>query len=129
MAFWLPVISIALRLVGYVRLRRFIEHWVPLQRHVALSKPNLEFARRLAELAAIAGRQPGIDATCLRQALLVYAWLRHEGFDPEFRLGGRKMDGKFDAHAWLELGGLPLDQVPSGFVCWPRHSARGSSNG
>jgi hypothetical protein len=58
--------------------------------------------------AAVRGALP---ATCLRQSLLIYWLLRRRGFDPELKLGVRKEQAGFDAHAWVELQGVALGQA------------------
>ena len=72
--------------------------------------PALEHAERVAKLANIAGRRGVLHATCLPQALLVQWWLRRQGWDAKLKLGTRKQDGHFDAHAWVELDKQALAQ-------------------
>ena len=36
--------------------------------------------------------------------------LLRRGFAPELKIGVRKQDGAFDAHAWVELQGVALGQ-------------------
>jgi hypothetical protein len=107
---WLPLISSSLRAVGYVRTRRWIEKLSSVKSPRAATDNDLQSSERLAQLAAIAGRRGAVTATCLRQSLLVYGWLRHRGFAPELMLGVRKQEGAFDAHAWVELEGRALGQ-------------------
>jgi hypothetical protein len=70
---------------------------------------DLTHARHLAWLANIAGRRGPLAATCLRQSLLVYGLLRRRGLSPEIRWGVRRDPNDFDAHAWVELDGYPLE--------------------
>ena len=67
------------------------------------SRDDINAACRLAQLAAIAGRHGAVAATCLRQSLLVYGWLRWRGLDPKLLLGIMPENGSFQAHAWVEL--------------------------
>lgn len=69
-------------------------------------------AQRLAQLAAIAGRRGLYANTCLRQALAVQWWLRRRGLPAQLRIGARRNGGTLDAHAWVELAGMPLAQGP-----------------
>ena len=107
---WLPVISLSLRLSGYMRTRRLVERFSPVKAPQTATALDLQSAERLAQLAAIAGRRGAVTATCLRQSLLVYGWLRRRGLAPEHVLGVRKLDDSFDAHAWVELQGIALGQ-------------------
>ena len=106
----LPLVSLLLRLAGYVRARALIERWSPASTPRAADPAELQSAERLARLAAIAGRRGAIAATCLRQSLLLHFLLRRRGLGPELKLGVRKHDGNFDAHSWVELQGQPLAQ-------------------
>ena len=80
-----------------------------------------ELARgeRLARLAAIAGRHGPVEATCLRQSLLVYGLLRRRGSAPELKIGVRREDTAIAAHAWVELAGVSLDQTPRNHSPFP----------
>jgi hypothetical protein len=106
----LPVLRIALRRWGYTRTRAAIERWTARYPKRAPSRRDLETAESLAELAKIAGRRAPLAATCLPQALAVYAVLRRRGLDPVLRIGVRKTEDRFEAHAWVELAGWPLAQ-------------------
>lgn len=115
----LPLVSLLLRMAGYVRFRRWLEG---LSRRAATrpaSAVELREAHRLAELASIAGARGAVNATCLRQALLVYWRLRRRGFQPALRIGVRREMGVFDAHAWVELEGEPLAQPKLAHVPFP----------
>ena len=107
----LPLIEAALRLFDYQQTQRWLERH---SRHAGsrrASPSDLSAAQDLANLASIAGRHGVIKATCLRQSLLLYWLLRRRGLDPQLKLGVRKQDGIFDAHAWVELEGVALAQT------------------
>lgn len=105
----LPMVSLTLRLAGYKRTRSLVE-WLSGHRHTRAANPlELETAYRLAQLAATAGRRGPVQATCLRQALVVYGVLRRRGLRPELRFGVRREDDGIGAHAWVELEHRSLD--------------------
>ncbi|KZM79398.1 hypothetical protein A0J59_09680 [Cellulosimicrobium sp. I38E] len=66
---------------------------------------------------------PGVDGTCLRQALVVGHVLRRRG--PRLVLGVAKRDGTVSAHAWVEVQGWVVDDFhlhagrPAGFERLP----------
>jgi hypothetical protein len=106
----LPVIRLSLRTRGYTRTRATVERWT---RNAGIRKPSrrdLQSAEDLARLAQIAGRRGVTVATCLPQALAVYAAIRRRGLAPALQIGVRKQDDRFEAHAWVELAGIPLAQ-------------------
>jgi hypothetical protein len=107
----LITISALLRMFGVVRTRRWLER---LSRNAAprgADAEDLQFAKRLTHLTDIAGRRGAVTATCLRQSLLIYWLLRRRGLAPELKIGVRKEQATFDAHAWVELQGVALGQL------------------
>jgi hypothetical protein len=100
----LPLIHVALASAGYLRTRRWLERISERSPRHEPDTEELAYARRLTELAAIAGRRGLVAATCLRQSLLVYTLLRRRGLDPELQIGVRKDGAGFEAHAWVSLG-------------------------
>jgi Transglutaminase-like superfamily len=61
-------------------------------------------AARLVD--AVAGCYPNI--TCLKKSLILLRLLRKRGIAAELRLGVRKVDDDFTAHAWIEYSGRTL---------------------
>jgi hypothetical protein len=56
-----------------------------------------------------AARHTPFSAQCLHRSLALYLWLRRDGIDSLVRVGVRKMDDEFKAHAWVELEGLVVN--------------------
>lgn len=106
----LLVVAAMLRVLGVFRTRRWLERFSNHAAFRVADSDGLRAAERLAELAAIAGRRGAITVTCLRQSLLVYWLLRRRGFAPDLKIGMRSLDGVVDGHAWVELGGVALNQ-------------------
>ena len=46
---------------------------------------------------------------CLAQSLALAWLLGRRGVATDLRLGVSRQQGKFDAHAWLELDGVPIN--------------------
>jgi len=108
--FWLPWISFSLKFFGYLRTRDFLSRKTAnIELHQADSA-ELARAERAAELLSIAGRRGLMSATCLRQSVLLEYWLKRQGLAAEIKIGVRKENTLFDAHAWVELNGIPLAQ-------------------
>ena len=106
----LPVVSIMLRVVGLrrsARVLRCLSQPRPLSD--ASAKDDL---RRVAEtiagaVQAVARRHP-FPSSCLSRSLVVWSLLRRRGVDSHLRIGVRKQEGRFQAHAWVEHRGRPL---------------------
>lgn len=62
-------------------------------------------ADRLAYLVEVASRHHFLQPTCLEKALILSRILRKRGQEADLRIGTSTKNGKFEAHAWVELGG------------------------
>jgi len=95
------------------------------------SSVNPERAGYCVELAS---RLHPLDPTCLKKALVLYALLTRIGFDLQLLIGATKIEGKLDAHAWLEhqgrviLGGLGHERY-STLCCLDRSMVRAHREG
>jgi hypothetical protein len=63
--------------------------------------------RRLRIARRVADNWPFGTGPCLRASLVEGHLLRR--FNPVLRVGADRQEGRFVAHAWLEVGGLRLD--------------------
>lgn len=111
----LPLISLGLRLFGTLRTRRWLE--ANSERDIQpLDQAALQNSIRLGQLVEVAGNQSPLPSNCLRKSLLLYWLLRRRGQSPRFVIGVRKQPESFDAHAWVQLGDVPLLSWGDGFV-------------
>lgn len=106
----LPLVHLALALFSFLRVRGFLERHSANRPPADCTPAAVADAARLAELAEIAGRRGAIAASCLRQALVVWWWLRRRGLPAQLRIGVSGGGAAFAAHAWVELDGVALAQ-------------------
>jgi len=99
----LPAITVALRYGGLRRTRALLDR---LARHRSPQRP-LSPAQSARLVAAVARRAP-FRAPCLSRALTLETMLRLQGASPLLRIGVRKVEGRFEAHAWIEHEGSAL---------------------
>lgn len=107
----LPWVACSLRCFGYLRTRAFLSYFVDGSGLHDANATQLLRAQRSAELVALAGRRGLIRATCLRQSLLLEYWLKRRGLAATIKIGVRKEQDDFDAHAWVELNQHALGQT------------------
>lgn len=69
-------------------------------------------AQHVARLVAIAAAHSPIHVACLHRSLVLWWLLRREGVPSQLRLGAHAGAGPFGAHAWVQYGGVALDQLP-----------------
>ncbi|NED99597.1 lasso peptide biosynthesis B2 protein [Phytoactinopolyspora halotolerans] len=133
-------VEVGLRVTTLPRLARLVGTPLRLDTDAAIAEPASATAaglrlppaaiRRLRAVRRVMRHWPFGD-TCLRRALVSGQLLR--GSHPELRVGVAKIDGKIQAHAWLEIGGTSLD--PGGAAAHlplesvPRPAGDGPSGG
>lgn len=110
-SFRLPATWVALRLYGLNKARCMAESPRPV-RPLTATLPAMAFAQRCAELTAIAARNGPYRANCLHQSLALCHVLRQHGLPARLRIGVLPQVRPFQAHAWVELDGIPLGQQP-----------------
>ncbi len=58
-----------------------------------------------------AARRGAYRATCLPQSLTLWWLLKRQGIEGDLRFGARKEAGRMEAHAWVEINGIPLNET------------------
>lgn len=80
-----------------------------IRRDPAIQLSAVEFARAAEWSVNAAARHLPLRANCLDRALTLWWMLRRRGLPAELRIGARKEQGRFEAHAWVELSGAIFD--------------------
>jgi Transglutaminase-like superfamily len=104
---------IGLRVGGLRRWKELLVRLAPLRTpgaDVVLSgQPEMEVARRVAAIQEAVSRHLPWQASCLEKSLVLWWQLGRRGIAAEMRIGARKEAGRFEAHAWVELGTVVLN--------------------
>jgi len=66
--------------------------------------------KQTCRMVGAAQRQSPVKFTCLEESLVLWYLLRGQGIVVRLCVGVRKIDKKFEAHAWVEYGGEALNQ-------------------
>jgi hypothetical protein len=101
----LPLLSLALWSMGFRRLQAWLLRR-PASHPSGDCSPDAATVARLVNAAA--NNLPG-HHTCLPRSLLLQFLLRRGGIDCQLMIGVRKLDGRLDAHAWVECSGVPVN--------------------
>lgn len=72
----------------------------------------VDYAQRCAALTGIAARHGLFPGNCLPQALVLQDLLHRRGLAAELRIGVLPGSNPLQAHAWVELEGVPLGANP-----------------
>ncbi|MDH4096298.1 MAG: lasso peptide biosynthesis B2 protein [Betaproteobacteria bacterium] len=102
----LPLAWLRLRTTGLRRMQAWAE------RPPAREDFRLDEAAGIGRLVNIAARHAPWRATCLTRSLLLVRMLRERGAAAQLRIGVRLVGGALDAHAWVELDGVPVNDAP-----------------
>lgn len=70
-----------------------------------------EQARAIARIVKIAAEHGVYPARCLQQTLVLWCLLRRNHIESEIRFGARKEGSELQAHAWVEVGGVALNEA------------------
>ena len=103
----LAFIDLALRLLGFARSVALVKKLAGKRTVVTTTRAA---AMPVCQRVITAGVfYPG-RALCLEQSLVLFVLLRRRGVGAELRLGVQPYP--FNAHAWVELDGVPLNETP-----------------
>jgi hypothetical protein len=111
-AILLPLVRWSLRLRGYGKTFTSLQKRV---RHQATGLETRPEAREAVQLTCrmlrAAVRYSLAQFTCLEESLTLWYLLREQGIPACLRIGVRKENEEFEAHAWVEHGGEALNQL------------------
>src|SRR5262245_23875419 len=99
----LLAIDLALRTRGFARVAAGLD-----RRPAGESQNGEKAVEPWVRAIDVAARHHLYPMRCLTRALALRSCLRDEGVEAELRFGVRKEGPELAAHAWLELGGMPL---------------------
>jgi len=111
-AFALPAVAALMRIKGLRRCQASLARLTPVANLSGAGAlgPGEQRARAVARMVRAAAAHGPFRANCLQQSLTLWWLLRRRGLESELRIGTRKEDGRFDAHAWVEFQGLTLNE-------------------
>lgn len=76
-----------------------------------LSPNTLEIGKKVTRMVSIAAAYTLCQSSCLDRSFLLWALLRLRGIDSDLFLGVRREQDKFEAHAWVEIDGIVLNDT------------------
>jgi hypothetical protein len=100
---------IALRTLGFRRWKRVLES-------PAIRKKTSAPAAEVVRMEEAAARNLFFDTNCLEQSLVLWWLLQKRGVPADLLIGARKDANRFEAHAWVEFAGAPLNSTGEGHL-------------
>jgi hypothetical protein len=107
----LAATRVGLRLAGFQRWKSVLVWLTPRDVNPTASQATaqIETARDIARIQDAVSRHLIFHASCLEQSLVLCWLLGRRGIPAELRIGARKDAGRFEAHAWVEVGSVILN--------------------
>ena len=110
--FVLPAVAALVRLGGVRRCQTILARLSPVGKksHYVEGESAEALARTVARMVRAASAHGPFHANCLQQSLTLWCLLRRRGIMGDLRIGTRKEEGRFEAHAWIEFAGVALNE-------------------
>jgi len=108
--FMLPIAALGLRLMGFKTVHSALSCGLaaPVISTDARATARAQQIAKMVRVAAVYGR---FGATCLPQSMVLWRFLQGQGIGCDLRLGARRENGNFEAHAWVEVDGVALNDA------------------
>jgi len=113
-AFLLPWIRVSLRMRGYNPTFASLQARLSSIAENASADPDQ--VRKINRVVRAAVHHSLLHFTCLEESLGLWYLLRKQGIASQVRIGVRKSNGKFEAHAWVEYAGEAINQPEAAHV-------------
>ena len=107
----LPFISLSLRLRGFRVTQSSLQKRMLTAISDQTSRTQAESTALTARMVRSAAHRTWGSPACLEQSLALWWLLGRQGIESSVRIGTRKKDQKFEAHAWVECDGVALNEV------------------
>ena len=107
-AVMLPLTALALRTLGFRRVYAGLDRMAGTR----VGAPSEDAARQVERARHVnryLKRNGPYHGNCLSRSLVLWWLLRRRGIACDLRIGTRKRAGEFQAHAWVEYLGRPLN--------------------
>ena len=108
--FWLPATSVLLRLFSFRRTLAFYERGNTLAVENTPTNYDLDTAKMAARMISIAANHGLYRARCLPKSLVLVKFLQARDIPCSLKIGARRQGEEFGAHAWVECGGVAINE-------------------
>ena len=108
----LPLVALSLTLWGMRRTQSVLAQ-LSQQTMLVPSTALLPQVDKTARMVGIAAQYSLLRTNCLKKSLVLWCLLRRQGIESELRIGVRREQNEFQAHAWVEYEGIVLNDTQS----------------
>jgi Transglutaminase-like superfamily len=100
-----------MRVAGFGAWKRVASWVTPARGASGCAEEGISVCAAVVRMQDAAERRLFFRTSCLEHALVLWWLLRRNGIVADIRIGGRKDEGRFAAHAWVEVEGRPVGDV------------------
>jgi len=108
-AILLPLLSLSLRVRGFGGTQTSLQRFLPAVNQKTNSAREADAALTVRMVRAAVHHGVG-SPSCLEESLALWWLLGRQGIPSQLRIGIRKKNAKFEAHAWVEFEGAALNE-------------------
>ena len=108
--FMLPMTALGLRLMGFNFVQSALSLGLPAPVYSTDARSMVK-AQQIAKMVRVAAVYGLFGATCLPQSMVLWRFLQGQGIECHLRLGARSENGNLEAHAWVEVDGVALNEA------------------
>ena len=106
----LPLVALSLRWRGFRATQAVLQRFLPKTDPEPGTTPRSSYAAVAAHMVNAADRHGLVHPSCLAKSLTLWWLLGRQGMVSQLRIGIRKENEKFEAHAWVECQGAALNE-------------------
>ena len=107
----MAAIRLGLRVTRFDRVRALLQRTVPARPGQTRSRQaESATVAQTARIVNLAARVAPASSTCLHRSLTLWWLLARRGISSNLRVGVRRDDPRFQAHAWVEFDGTAVNQ-------------------
>ena len=109
-AMMLPLLILSLRLRGFRATQKSLKKSLSSAKDTSQNPDTESRVTLTARMVLAAARCSLISSTCLERSLCLWWLLARQGITAQFRIGVRKDNEQFAAHAWVERDGVVVGE-------------------
>jgi hypothetical protein len=106
----LPLVSLGLKLRGFQATQAALKKILPRPLPEQSPGDEKQLVALTAHMVNAADRNGLLHPSCLAKSLTLWWLLARQGITSQLRIGIRKEVEMFEAHAWVERGGIALNE-------------------
>jgi hypothetical protein len=106
----LPLVTVSLRWRGFKATQAALQRFLSKEHLTCDAAFESKVSALTAHMVSAADRHGLVHPSCLAKSLTLWWLLARQGIATQLRIGIRKNEEKFEAHAWVERAGTALNE-------------------